>query len=449
MPELAENFNHNQPVYSVSEVSQSLKRMVEDTFGHIRLRGEISGWKVAASGHVYFRIKDDNAVIDAICWKGTASKLPFKAEDGLEVVATGKMTTYPGRSSYQMVVERMEPAGAGALMAILEKRKAALQAEGLFEAGRKKPLPFLPQVVGVVTSPTGAVIRDILHRIGDRFPTHVIVWPVKVQGEGAAEQIAGAIDGFNKISRESGLRPDVLIVARGGGSIEDLWAFNEEIVVRAAANSAIALISAVGHETDTTLIDYASDQRAPTPTAAAEMAVPVLAELMLGIKQLDARLNAAMQQQLARNGEKLSGLARGLPRPAEILQSVTQRLDDWGERLHTALPALVQRKEHQLHVAAAGLRPQALLAEVSRTHDKLAELGQRAAQAASRSLTQRGEKLASLASQLKTLSYEETLKRGYALVRGEDGKLVRSAQDAKQQASLQVTFADGDITVKP
>ena len=447
MPEFAENLNHNQPVYSVSEVSQSLKRMVEDTFGHIRLRGEISGWKVAASGHVYFRLKDDNAVIDAICWKGTAGKLPFKAEDGLEVVATGKMTTYPGRSSYQVVVERMEPAGAGALMAILEKRKAALQAEGLFEASRKKPIPFLPQVVGVVTSPTGAVIRDILHRISDRFPTHVIVWPVKVQGEGAAEQIAEAIQGFNRVSSESGLRPDVLIVARGGGSIEDLWAFNEEIVVRAAAASTIPLISAVGHETDTTLIDYASDQRAPTPTAAAEMAVPVLAELVLGVKQLDARLTAAMQQQLMRSDEKLTGLLRGLPKPTQILETVTQRLDDWSERLDASLPMLVQRKEQQLAVLAAGLRPQALLAEVARTGDKLAELGQRALTAVQRTLVQRGEKLASLASLMDSLSYENTLKRGFALVRGADGHVVTSAEKAKAQASLQIVFADGELAV--
>ena len=288
MPEAALNFNHNQPVYTVSEVSQSIKRTVEDRFGVIRVRGEISGYKAASSGHIYFRLKDDNAVIDAVCWRGTAGKLSFKAEDGLEVVCTGKITTYPGKSSYQIVVESMEPAGVGALMALLEKRRKLLEAEGLFKPERKKPLPFLPQVVGVITSPTGAVIRDILHRIGDRFPVHVIVWPVPVQGEGAAEKIAAAIAGFNAMEN----KPDVLIVARGGGSIEDLWAFNEEIVVRAAAASVIPLISAVGHETDTTLIDFVSDRRAPTPTAAAEIAVPVREELWLGCKQLDARLTA-------------------------------------------------------------------------------------------------------------------------------------------------------------
>jgi exodeoxyribonuclease VII large subunit len=449
MPELAENFNHNQPIYSVSEVSNSLKRMVEDHFGLIRLRGEISGWKVAASGHVYFRLKDDNAVIDAICWKGTAAKLPFKAEDGLEVLATGKMTTYPGRSSYQIVVERMEPAGAGALMAILEKRKAALAAEGLFEASRKKPIPFLPRVVGVVTSPTGAVIRDILHRIEGRFPTHVIVWPVKVQGEGAAEEVARAIEGFNALTPESGMRPDVLIVARGGGSIEDLWAFNEEVVVRAAAASNIPLISAVGHETDTTLIDLASDLRAPTPTAAAEAAVPVRAELAAGLGQLAARLHAAIGQQLARNGERLEGLSRGLPRPAELLQVATQRLDDWSERLSASLPQLVARKEQQLAVLAAGLRPQALLQDAQRKQEKLTDLGARMQATFLRAHAQRQERLEALAARLESVNYEQVLKRGFALVRAEDGKLVTTAAQARTQAALQVTFADGVLTVKP
>ncbi|NBX02858.1 MAG: exodeoxyribonuclease VII large subunit [Alphaproteobacteria bacterium] len=447
MTEAAPNLNHNQPIYSISEVSQSLKRMVEDHFGQIRLRGEISGWKVASSGHVYFRLKDDNAVIDAICWKGTAGKLAFKPEDGLEVVARGKMTTYPGRSSYQIVIDQMEPAGAGALMAILEKRKAALAAEGLFAAERKKKIPFLPRVVGVVTSPTGAVIRDILHRIEDRFPLHVLVWPVKVQGEGAAEQIAAAINGFNALAGAQ--RPDVLIVARGGGSIEDLWAFNEEIVVRAAANSTIPLISAVGHETDTTLIDFASDQRAPTPTAAAEMAVPVRAELQLGIKQLDARLSAAMVQTLARSSEKLIGLARGLPRPAELLNIATQKLDDWSERLNAALPMLVARKEQQLAVLTAGLRPQALLAEVSRTAQKTTELSSRMNAAITRSLSQKKEKLEAFASLLESVNYQKVLARGFALVRGEGGALVTSAAQAQKNTALEVTFADGTVTVRP
>lgn len=489
MPELEPNFNHNSPVYTVSEVAQSLKRMVEDRFGQIKLRGEISGWKVATSGHVYFRLKDDNACIDAICWKGTAAKLNFRPEDGLEVHATGKMTTYPGRSSYQIVVDRMEPAGAGALMAVLEKRKKALEEEGLFAASRKKKLPFMPQVVGVVTSPTGAVIRDILHRISDRFPLHVLVWPVKVQGEGAAEQIAAAIDGFNAMGAR---RPDVLIVARGGGSIEDLWAFNEEIVVRAAANSAIPLISAVGHETDTTLIDYASDQRAPTPTAAAEMAVPVRAELQLGIKQLDARLTAGMQSRLSRDAEKLTGLARGLPRPAQLLENVTQRLDDWSERLHAALPAMVLRKEQQLAVlsgslphpgqlianvserlnvwgerlqaslgtlvarkdqqltlAAAGLRPQVLLADATRLQERLGELQQRMTTTLGRSQQQREQKLSHLSSLLESVNYERILARGFALVRDAKGGLVTQAAQAQAEPSLTIRFADGEVKVKP
>lgn len=445
MPEVAANFNHNQPIYTVSEVSQSLKRMVEDHFGHISLRGEISGWKVAASGHVYFRLKDENACIDAICWKGTASKLAFKPEDGLEVQASGKMTTYPGRSSYQIVIDRMEPAGAGALMAILEKRKLALQAEGLFAPERKKKIPFLPKIVGVVTSPTGAVIRDILHRIEDRFPMHVIVWPVKVQGEGAAEQIAGAINGFNAMGAN---KPDVLIVARGGGSIEDLWAFNEEIVVRAAANSAIPLISAVGHETDTTLIDFASDQRAPTPTAAAEMAVPVRAELQLGVKQLDARLAAAAQRLLTIENQKLEGFVRGLPKPAQLLQVATQRMDDWSERLQDSLPALVQRKEQQLALLMAGLRPQALLMDAARASERIGEFSARSTSAISRLLLQRQERLNNFSALLESVNYQKILARGFALVRDNSGTLVTSVKNAQHAASLTITFADGDVKAK-
>lgn len=446
MPELEPNFNHNSPVYTVSEVSQSLKRMVEDHFGHIKLRGEISGWKVASSGHVYFRLKDDNAVIDAICWKGTASKLSFRPEDGMEVHATGKMTTYPGRSSYQIVVDKMEPAGAGALMAVLEKRRKALEEEGLFAPERKRKLPYLPQTIGVVTSPTGAVIRDILHRIEERFPLHVLVWPVKVQGEGAAEQIAVAINGFNAMGSK---KPDVLIVARGGGSIEDLWAFNEEIVVRAAANSTIPLISAVGHETDTTLIDFASDRRAPTPTAAAEMAVPVRAELQLAIKQLDARLMGAVQTRLSREGEKLVGLARGLPKPAQLLENITQRLDDWSERLHGCLPQMVARKEQQLAVLIAGLRPQALLNDATRMGERLGEYQLRMVQAFGRNLHRREEKLAHLASLLESVNYQRILARGFALVRDAKGALVTHAEQAKKQESLTISFADGDVQVKP
>jgi exodeoxyribonuclease VII large subunit len=442
MPESALDFNHNQPVYTVSEISLSIKRAIEDRFGTIRIRGEISGHKQAGSGHVYFRLKDENACIDAVCWRGTAGKLGCKPEDGLEVVVTGRITTYPGKSSYQIVVDAMEPAGVGALMALLEKRRKALEAEGLFAPGRKKPLPFLPQVVGVITSPTGAVIRDILHRIEDRFPITVLVWPVLVQGEGAAEQVAAAIAGFN--SMKAG-RPDVLIVARGGGSIEDLWAFNEEIVVRAAAASAIPLISAVGHETDTTLIDHAADRRAPTPTAAAEMAVPVREELWIGLRQLDLRLSTAAQRLLLARQERIEGLIRGLPRPAQLLEAALQRLDDWSERLAASLPLSLARKEQQLFLAASGLRPQVLLAELSRLKERLDDYRQRMHQAGQRLLTNKQERLGHLCALLDSMDYRKVLERGFALVRGGDGKLVTTAKTAAAEKELQLIFQDGNI----
>lgn len=451
MPEILAEFNHNQPVYTVSEISQSIKRTVEDHFGLVRLRGEISGFKLHSSGHAYFSLKDENACIDAVCWRGNAGRLKFKPEDGLEVVASGKITTYPGRSKYQVVVDHMEPAGAGALMALLEKRRKMFEAEGLFDPRRKKPLPYLPRTIGVVTSPTGAVIRDILHRIGDRFPVHVLLWPVAVQGEGAPEQVAAAIAGFNQLpprelaGRAVAHRPDVLIVARGGGSIEDLWAFNEEVVVRAAAASAIPLISAVGHETDTTLIDFVSDRRAPTPTAAAEMAVPVREELRLALKQYDTRLTASLTQLLSRAQEKLSGLARGLPRPLELLQTVTQRLDDWAERLQTALPAYLQRKTQQMELAQAKLRPQALLHDVALRAQRSQDLSARLLQVTQQRLVQREEKLAHLAALLESVNYHRILERGFALVRDGKGKLVTSAKQAANETSLTLTFKDGDI----
>jgi len=449
MPETAANFNHNQPIYTVTEVSSSIKRTVEDRFGTIRIRGEISGWKQATSGHVYFRLKDDNAVIDAICWRGTAGKLSFKPEDGLEVVASGKITTYPGKSSYQIVIDSMEPAGVGALMALLEKRRKMLEEEGLFDPKRKKPLPFLPRVVGVITSPTGAVIRDILHRIEDRFPVHVIVWPVMVQGEGAAEQIAAAVAGFNGLKADSKIpKPDVLIVARGGGSIEDLWAFNEEIVLRAAAASLIPLISAVGHETDTTLIDYVSDMRAPTPTAAAEMAVPVRQELWLTCKQLDTRLHAAMMRLLTQRQDMLEGLVRGLPKPVQLLQVAAQRLDDWSERLQSSLPAMISRKEQELLLLTARLRPQSLILEMQNLNHKLDDLQQRLRSGFERYLALRDERLKALASMLESVNYQRVLERGFALVKDGAGKLVTSVEQAKQAQDLTLTFKDGVLGVK-
>ena len=312
----------NLPELTVTELSLALKRTVEDAFSYVRLRGEISGFKRAASGHMYMALKDADSVMDGVCWRGQASKLAVNPEDGLEVVVTGRLTTYPGRSKYQIVIESMELAGEGALLKLLEERRRKLAAEGLFDDERKRALPFLPKVIGVVTSPTGAVIRDILHRLRDRFPRHVLLWPVMVQGEGAAEQVARAIEGFNGMEAGGKIpRPDLLIVARGGGSLEDLWAFNEEIVVRAAAASDIPLISAVGHETDTTLIDFASDRRAPTPTAAAEMAVPVRADLISFVKDLDRRAIGGLTRKLDETGRHLEGLGRGLPKPDQLVGS--------------------------------------------------------------------------------------------------------------------------------
>src|SRR4051794_10637169 len=365
----------NLPEYTVSELSLALKRAIEDGFGFVRVRGEVSGWKRHGSGNCYFTLKDSDAVIDAVCWRGTASRLDVRPEDGMEVVCSGRLTTYAGRSKYQLIVERIELAGIGALLKLLEERRARLMAEGLFAAERKKKLPFLPQVIGIVTSPTGAVIRDILHRLADRFPRRVLLWPVAVQGEGAAAQIAAAIEGFNRIEvggpgNMDVPRPDLLIVARGGGSIEDLMAFNEEIVVRAAAASAIPLISAVGHETDTTLIDHASDRRAPTPTAAAEMAVPVRLDLIAELGGRAARLTGGLSRLFAERRLHLGGLARGLPDPQDLLGAAAQRLDDRTERLRLAIAGRFGAARQRLDLAATRLRPAMLAADLGRARER-------------------------------------------------------------------------------
>ena len=347
-PESAANNAHE---FSVSEISFALKRTVEETFGHVRVRGEITGYRGPhSSGHCYFGLKDDKARIDAVVWRGAFQKLRFKPEEGMEVIATGKLTTYPGSSKYQIVIEHLEPAGVGALMALLEERRKKLGAEGLFAPERKKPLPFLPEVIGVVTSPTGAVIRDILHRLQDRFPRRVIVWPVRVQGETSAAEVAAAIEGFNAMEKGGALpRPDVLIVARGGGSIEDLWSFNEEIVVRAAAASEIPLISAVGHETDTTLIDFAADRRAPTPTAAAEMAVPVRGDLIADVRDKGTRLMRGQTRLVEDCRTRLTGLARGLPKLADLVALPRQRFDNAADKLGRALIRATEVKGAAFH----------------------------------------------------------------------------------------------------
>ncbi|WP_321394350.1 exodeoxyribonuclease VII large subunit [Emcibacter sp.] len=448
-PYSSEQQSSNAPEYSVTELSLSLKRYVEENFGYVRVRGEISGFKQAASGHVYLALKDEKSVLDGVMWKGTAGRLNFRPEDGLEVICTGKLTTYPGRSKYQIVIERMEPAGAGALMALLEERKKKLAAEGLFDPARKKPIPYLPEVIGVVTSPTGAVIRDILHRLHDRFPRRVLVWPVLVQGEGAADQITEAIEGFNNMPVGGDLpRPDVLIVARGGGSLEDLWSFNEERVVRAAAASEIPLISAVGHETDTTLIDYASDRRAPTPTAAAEMAVPVRADLVYTVEDLAARQNRATQRLLAERRQRVEGLGRGLPKPQDLLSLSQQRFDDMAERLPRALKNLSERQKLRLTTVGQRLRSEVLVRDIRRQTERIGELGARLDRAAQRQLDQHRRALDSSTRLFDSLNYKRVLDRGYAVIRDAAGKAVTLAGDIRPGDGLDIEFRDGHVTAR-
>jgi exodeoxyribonuclease VII large subunit len=440
----------NLPELSVSELSFALKRTVEQAFGLVRVRGELSGFKRAASGHLYFALKDAQAVLDCVAWRSSLPRLTFAPEDGLEVVCTGRLTTYPGRSRYQLVVERMEPAGVGALMALLEERKRKLAEEGLFDPARKRPLPYLPAVIGVVTSPTGAVIRDILHRLAERFPVRVLVWPVAVQGEGAAEQVAAAIRGFGALPAAGPVpRPDLVIVARGGGSIEDLWAFNEEVVVRAAAASAIPLISAVGHETDTTLIDLAADRRAPTPTAAAEIAVPVRAELVARLAGLDQRLAAAVARELARLGERLEGLRRGLLDPRQVLAAAAQRLDDLAERLALRSPARQAEALRERLQARAGRLAELLRDRLGRARLELAATGRRLDPARLRErLGSLARALDQLGRHLDSLSHERVLERGYAIVRARsDGRIVPRLAALGGDVALELQMVDGRLEV--
>src|SRR5205814_2142251 len=415
----------NLPEYTVSELSQALKRSVEENFSHVRVRGEISGYKRHSSGHCYFALKDAEAVLDAVCWRQTAIRLPIRPEDGMEVVCTGRLTTYPGRSKYQLVVDSIALAGIGALLRILEERRQRLAAEGLFAAERKKKLPFLPEVIGIVTSPSGAVIRDILHRLADRFPRHVLLWPVAVQGEGAAAQIAAAIAGFNRLPADGAVpRPQLIIVARGGGSLEDLMAFNEGSVVRAAAASALPLISAVGHETDTTLIDHASDRRAPTPTAAAEIAVPVRLDLIADLAGKSARLAGGLSRLFSERRLHLTGLARGLPDPQDLLGAAAQRLDDRSERLRLAIGARFSAARQRLDLAASALRPAALAADVARARDRFGDVERRLAAAITRCLESKRDATDNFAGRLATHSerHESLLARGYVVVREFSGK---------------------------
>jgi exodeoxyribonuclease VII large subunit len=425
-----------------------LKRTVEEGFSHVRVRGEISGYRGAhSSGHAYFALKDDAAKIDAVVWRGVFGKLRFKPEEGMEVIATGRLTTYPNSSKYQIVIEALEPAGVGALMALLEERKKKFAAEGLFDATRKRALPYLPHVIGVVTSPTGAVIRDILHRVADRFPVHVIVWPVRVQGETSADEIARAIAGFDAMDSGGPIpRPDVLIVARGGGSLEDLWSFNEEVVVRAAANCTIPLISAVGHETDWTLIDYVADIRAPTPTGAAEMAVPVKAELLAKVSGLGARHIGAMGRFVDIRRAALRSAARALPTASDLLGQRRQRLDLAASRLGEALGRATRVRATRFARVAGRLTPVALTRGVAIGRERLAGLGERQTRSLAVLLQRRRQQLDGAAKLLATLSYQSVLERGFALVRGADGTPVRSRAAVASGSRLEIEFRDGRVT---
>ncbi len=436
----------NLPEFSVSELSAALKHTVEDAFPFVRVRGEISGLKFHSSGHVYFDLKDAKAVLNAVIWRGTAQRLKTKPEQGLEVVCTGRISTYAGSSRYQIIVEQVELAGLGALMAMLEERKKKLAAEGLFAEARKKPLPFLPDTIGVITSPTGAVIRDIMHRLEERFRRRVILWPVAVQGERAAGEVAAAIRGFNALAPGGAVpRPDVIIVARGGGSIEDLMAFNEEIVVRAAAESAIPLISAVGHETDTTLIDFAADRRAPTPTAAAEMAVPVRTELLGQVLDLERRNLRSFTRGMAERRAQLAGLARALPRADQFFAPPRQRFDLASERLSHALRRNLQVHRRAFGEAAALLRPRRVAAKIERGGELAKAAGNRLTRAFDTSLRRRRAELDGLARVLDGVSYRAALERGFALVRGADSRIRRRAAAIESGERLSLTFADGTV----
>jgi exodeoxyribonuclease VII large subunit len=482
----------NSPEFSVTELSGAIKRVIEGEFAHVRIKGEVGRVSRPRSGHIYLDLKDDKSVINGVIWKGVASRLQTQPEEGMEVVATGRVTTFGGQSKYQIVIEDIKPAGMGALMALLEKRKTMLSAEGLFDEGRKRALPYLPEVIGVVTSPSGAVIRDILHRLRDRFPRKVLIWPVAVQGAKCAPDVVRAIEGFNAMTAGGAMpRPDLLIVARGGGSVEDLWGFNEEVVARAAAASDIPLISAVGHETDTTLIDFVSDKRAPTPTAAAELAVPVRLELLAWVDQQGARMSTALTGGLQRRSQRLRDLSRALPRLDSLLDGPRQRLDTTGARLGPALMSGVQKRKVRLADAAGGLRPAAMQRLIGAERRRFEALSERLRPALERAvavktdrfqaragrfdpravdseLAQRRETLDAITRRIVdrgqahvdagrnkidamdrlrlTLGYEATLTRGYAVVRG-DGDVVTTKASAGKAQSLEIQFADGKLTV--
>ena len=480
----------NATELSVSELSQRLKRTIEDNFDFVRVRGELGRVTIARSGHMYADLKDENAVLSTVMWKGNVGRLAFRPEEGLEVIAEGKLSTFPGRSAYQLIADSMRPAGVGALMALLEERRKKLTAEGLFDPARKKPIPYLPRTIGVVTSPTGAVIRDILHRLADRFPVRVIVWPALVQGDLAAGQIEAGIRGFNAMPEAD--RPDLIIVARGGGSIEDLWPFNEENVVRAAAESIIPLISGVGHETDTTLIDHAADRRAPTPTGAAEMAVPVLSDLILEVQgrenrllralrrvasvartdlraasarlprpeqlvgmrrqrldMAETRLARGLERGVARSRKRLTDASQRLPNLRDIIGGQDKKLSLLAQRLPLALRSVIQTGQRKLARPADRLRPALVIADNRRKRQHLSALSGRAGTALTRQTDAGRARLSTAGKLLDSLSHQSVLARGFALVRDGAGRVVKEASAASSQQRLTLTFVDGDVSVTP
>jgi len=436
--------------YTVSELAFALKRTVEDAYGLVKLRGEISGFRGQhSSGHCYFTLKDEKAAIEAVVWRSTFQRLKIKPEQGLEVVVKGRVTTYPDKSKYHIVIDALEPAGIGALMALLEQRKRQLAAEGLFTAARKLPLPFLPRIVGVVTSPTGAVIRDILHRLADRFPCHVLVWPVRVQGETCAIEVAAAVRGFNGlISGASVPRPDLIIVARGGGSLEDLWGFNEEIVARAVAASTIPLISAVGHESDWTVIDLVADFRAPTPTAAAERAVPVRADLSIQVTSFGLRVASCLRRMVEAQRNLLWALSRGLPRRSEILALPRQRFDGVSARLGRALRANAHAHRAALTRSATRLRPHLVHTTMRGGHDQLAGLDRSGRRALVALVARSRERLDARTQLFSSLGYHNVLARGFTLVRDAEGRMLRRAADVSAGERLDIEFADGHVSAE-
>ncbi len=445
MSDLPGESDSNAKAYSVSELAFALKRTLEESYGFVRLRGELSKVTFHGNGHVYLTLKDDRASIDGVVWKGSVRALSVRPEQGLEVIVTGKITTFPAGSRYQIVIETMEAAGVGALLAQLERLKARLQAEGLFDSARKQTLPSMPAVVGVVTSPTGAVIRDILHRIRDRWPCHVIVWPVVVQGDAAAAQVRAAIEGFNALPPDGPVpRPDVLIIARGGGSVEDLWAFNDEALARCVAASSIPLISAVGHETDTTLIDFVSDRRAPTPTAAAEMATPVLSELRAGIADLTGRLHRAGGRLVEDRRGRIETLGRSLARVPDLLELAEQRFTLARSRLGAALERNVAVHRTSLVRIGSRLNPALLLRPQTVHQDRLIRLTARMLPAMIRAAERAQERLISLSKLHASVDPSAPLKRGFARVHRMDGGLVREGQGLSAGETVRLVFADTD-----